>query len=264
MINTNSNIKETGSYDIDSLSEKSFQIRENCNPNQIFQIIKIKNKKKWTKDEDILLIKLAEKYKEKHWKEISRNFQNKNALQCFSRYKRIRPGIVKGSWKKEEDERILKLVEIYGKSWSKISKILITRNGKQIRDRFINVLDPDIKKGKFTDEEDKLLIRLYLYYGPKWATISKHYNNRTADMIKNRFHSSIKKTFFIDNGMTIRRNFNLNSLNMNMNLNPNSLQENVRILKNYIFFKSSRFLIYQAIYYMMKIYTLINIQIITI
>jgi hypothetical protein len=229
MINTNINMKETGSYDFDSISEKSLQLKENSDPNQIFQIIKIKNKKKWTKEEDTLLIKLAEKHKEKHWKEISRNFQNKNALQCFSRYKRIRPGIVKGSWKKEEDEKILKLVQIYGKSWSKISKILVTRNGKQIRDRFINVLDPEIKKGKFTEEEDKLLIRLYLYYGPRWATISKHYNNRTADMIKNRFHSSIKKTFFMDNGMTIKRNFNLSSLNMNFNLNPVLSQENVRI-----------------------------------
>lgn len=164
--------------------------------NLIFSIIKIKNKKKWTKEEDAILIKLAEKYKEKHWKEISKSFTNKNALQCFSRYKRIRPGIVKGSWCKEEDERILQLVDVYGKSWSKISKILVTRNGKQIRDRFINVLDPEIKKGKFTDEEDKQLIRLYLYYGPKWATIAKHFTNRTADMIKNRFHSSIKKMLY--------------------------------------------------------------------
>ena len=226
MIHINSNVKDTGSYDFDSNSEKSFQLKEISNPNQIFQIFKIKNKKKWTKEEDMLLIKLAEKHKEKHWKEISSNYLNKNALQCFSRYKRIRPGIVKGSWKKDEDDKILKLVQVYGKSWSKISKILVTRNGKQIRDRFINVLDPEIKKGKFTEEEDKLLIRLYLYYGPRWATICKHYNNRTADMIKNRFHSSIKKVFFMDNGMTMKKNFNID----NFHLNWNNIQENVKFL----------------------------------
>ena len=44
------------------------------NSNKIFHIIKIKNKKKWTKEEDSLLINLAQKYKEKHWKEISNNF----------------------------------------------------------------------------------------------------------------------------------------------------------------------------------------------
>jgi hypothetical protein len=173
----------------------------------IFEIIKIKNKKKWTKEEDLLLIKLAEKHKEKHWKDISAHFSNKNALQCFSRYKRIRPGIIKGSWTKEEDERILKLVELHGKSWSKISKILVSRNGKQIRDRFINVLDPEITKGKFSEEEDQALIKYYLIYGPKWATITKHFHNRTADMIKNRFHSSIKKIFFGPGGKQLKPNF---------------------------------------------------------
>jgi len=81
-------------------------------------------------------------------KKFQKKFLKKNSLQCFSRYKRIRPGIIKGSWKKEEDMRIIDLVNKYGKAWSKISKILGTRNGKQIRDRFINVLDPEIKKRK--------------------------------------------------------------------------------------------------------------------
>ena len=130
--------------------------------------------------------------------QISKQFSKKNSLQCFSRYKRIRPGIVKGSWKREEDIKIIELVAKYGKAWSKISKTLGTRNGKQIRDRYINVLDPEIKKGKFTEEEDNMLINLYYKHGPKWATIAKYYNNRTADMVKNRFHSSIKKRLGLD------------------------------------------------------------------
>jgi hypothetical protein len=170
---------------------------------QIFSIRKIKNQKKWTRDEDEMLISLAEQFNEKHWKEISKRFLKKNSLQCFSRYKRIRPGIIKGSWKREEDLKIMDLVNKYGKSWSKISKILGTRNGKQIRDRFINVLDPEIRKGKFTDEEDKKLILLFKQNGPKWATISKYYPNRTADMVKNRFHSSIKKKLSLEIGEKI-------------------------------------------------------------
>src|SRR3569833_1964205 len=106
----------------------------------VFEIKKIKNQKKWTKEEDKLLIELAAQYKEKHWKEISEHFIRKNALQCFSRYKRIKPGIVKGSWKKEEDAKIVELVQKFRKVWSRISKMLGTRNRKQIRDRYINVL----------------------------------------------------------------------------------------------------------------------------
>ena len=163
---------------------------------KIFHISKIKNKRKWTPKDDAKLIRLAAFYQEKHWKKISSHFQNKNALQCFSRYKRVKPGVLKGHWTNEEDNKILEMVKIFGKSWSKIAKILQTRNGKQIRDRFTNVLDPAISKNKFTDEEDKLLMKLYMMYGAKWSQIVKKFPNRTADMIKNRFHSSIKKLFF--------------------------------------------------------------------
>ena len=119
----------------------------------IFEISKIKNKKIWTEEEDKALIYYSNFYQERHWEEISKHFQNKTALQCFSRFNRIRPGIVKGKWTKEEDEQISKLVEEHGKSWSKIAKLFKTRNGKQIRDRYINVLDPNINKDKFTEEE---------------------------------------------------------------------------------------------------------------
>jgi len=84
-------------------------------------------------------------------------------------------------------------VNKFGKCWSKISNYLGSRNGKQIRDRFLNVLDPEIKKDKFTDEEDEKLIQLYHQYGTKWSTIVKAFPQRTSDMIKNRFYSSIKK-----------------------------------------------------------------------
>ena len=88
---------------------------------KIFLIKKVINQKKWTKEEDLNLIKLVKNYNGKNWKEVASFFHNKTPLQCFSRYKRIRPGINKGTWKNEEDKLIVSLVEKYGKSWSKIS-----------------------------------------------------------------------------------------------------------------------------------------------
>lgn len=179
-----------------TIKETKYPQEEKKTRKMIFEISKIKNKKIWTEEEDKALIYYSNFYQERHWEEISKHFQNKTALQCFSRFNRIRPGIVKGKWTKEEDEQISKLVEEHGKSWSKIAKLFKTRNGKQIRDRYINVLDPNINKDKFTEEEDKLLTDLYKQNGPKWSEITKHFPNRTTDMIKNRFHSSIKKNFF--------------------------------------------------------------------
>lgn len=162
---------------------------------KIFSIRKVKNQKKWNKEEDQLLLDLAQKYNERNWKEISLHFHKKNPLQCFSRYKRIRPGIHKGAWAKEEDQQIIYLVKKYGTSWSRISKEMQSRNGKQIRDRYINVLDPFINKDKFTIEEDAKIVELYNKIGSKWSIIAKYFPHRTADMIKNRYYSSIKKKF---------------------------------------------------------------------
>ena len=170
--------------------------KESKSASIIFQISKKKNKKIWTEEEDKALIYYSSMYQERHWEDVSKHFANKTALQCFSRFNRIRPGIIKGKWTQEEDNKIIELVALYGKNWSAIAKLFKTRNGKQIRDRYINVLDPSINKEKFTEEEDKLLTELYKENGPKWSEITKYFPNRTTDMIKNRFHSSIKKTFF--------------------------------------------------------------------
>lgn len=167
-----------------------------CKP-PIFSIRKVKYQRKWRKEEDDQLIRLVKEYKERNWKEIASHFVNKKPLQCFSRYKRIMPGIKKGSWKKEEDDKIRELVKKLGSAWAKISKEFKTRNGKQIRDRYLNVLDPKINKKKFTEEEDLAILTRYLSNGPKWKDISNFLTFRTADLVKNRFYSSIKKRFNI-------------------------------------------------------------------
>ena len=131
------------------------------NKQKIFVLSKIHRSNKWKKEEDNLLIELATKFNERSWKQISLHFNNKNPAQCRARYKRIRPGIIKGAWSKEEDDTILSLVDLYGKNWSLIAKKVPTRNGKQIRDRFLNYLDPEINRNKFTVEEDEMIIKLY-------------------------------------------------------------------------------------------------------
>lgn len=44
----------------------------------------------------------------------------------------------------------MKLIKKYGKNWKLISEMLGTKNGKQIRQRYINKLDPKIKKEDWT------------------------------------------------------------------------------------------------------------------
>ena len=154
---------------------------------------KIKKPNFWTEEEDQILKEKAQEYNFKNWRKIANFIPGRTSIQCSARYRRIRPGLNKGSWNKEEDEQLLLLFQKYGKNWAAISKEMPHRTGKQIRDRFLNSLDSKFVRGKFTQEEDQIIIKYYKIYGHSWAKIAKKLKTRTGDMVKNRFYSSLKK-----------------------------------------------------------------------
>jgi hypothetical protein len=48
------------------------------------------------------------------------------------------------------------------KNWSEIAKALPGRIGKQCRERWHNHLNPEIKKEKWTEQEDEIIIQAHL------------------------------------------------------------------------------------------------------
>ena len=71
---------------------------------------------------------------------------------------RLRPGLVKGRWSKEEDQTIIACIKVGITKWYEIAERIPGRIGKQIRERWFNQLDPSIKKGGWTKEEDRILM----------------------------------------------------------------------------------------------------------
>lgn len=53
------------------------------------------------------------------------------------------------------------MIKKIGKNWKLLSEMIGTKTGKQIRERFINKLDPKIKREDWSDEEDRKIIELY-------------------------------------------------------------------------------------------------------
>ena len=161
--------------------------------------IKLKAIKKpsfWSKEEDSILMERAKDYNFKNWNSIAKFIPGRTSIQCSARYRRIRPGLIKGAWDKEEDLKLIALHKKYGKNWAAISKEMPQRTGKQIRDRFLNSLDSKFERGKFTEEEDQMILKYYKIYGNSWARIAKKLKTRTGDMVKNIFYSSLKKYVF--------------------------------------------------------------------
>lgn len=226
--------KDTNYFENIFVTNSSFQEADHLETNQenshverkkevIFKILKIKKINNWTEKEDKLLRDLVDDSKMKNWKEVAEFFPGKSPIQCSSRYRRVKPGILKGYWTKEEDIKLIENFQKFGKNWKLIAKAMHNRTGKQIRDRYLNSLNPELNKKKFNLKEDQLLVSLYNDLGPAWSKICKCFNGRSGDMVKNRFFYLIKKGIIpLSPNMKFKKRVLLNAIRSENNRKNNS------------------------------------------
>ena len=146
------------------------------------------------KFQDDLLINLAEALKCKDWKTIAQHFENRSPIQCLHRWSKIlKPGLVKGAWTIDEDKKLINWVESEGPyKWTECSKVIEGRIGKQCRERWFNSLNPVVKKGAWSVEEDFIIFKRFSENGSKWSKIAAELPGRTENSIKNIFYSTLR------------------------------------------------------------------------
>jgi len=189
----------------------------------------------WPSEEDARLTEIMANHKSSNvdWDALSleHGMSGRTARECHDRWTRyLRPGSRKGQWKEEEDAIVLRVIfanggvgnslttaaseeegppEISASSsngnasvstftqWADLAPQLPGRTGKQIRDRWVNYLNPAINHLPFSRDDDLRLWRGHSELGKRWVEISVKvfHSTRSENHIKNRWYSAAFKKF---------------------------------------------------------------------
>ncbi|KAF1882742.1 hypothetical protein Lal_00002923 [Lupinus albus] len=101
----------------------------------------------------------------------------------------------KGPWTQDEDAILIDYVNTYGEgNWNSVPKNSgLSRCGKSCRLRWANHLRPNLKKGAFSPEEERVIVDLHAKLGNKWARMASQLPGRTDNEIKNFWNTRIKR-----------------------------------------------------------------------
>nr|ABD27774.1 MYB1 [Phelipanche ramosa] len=101
----------------------------------------------------------------------------------------------KGPWTTSEDMILVEYVKKHGEgNWNAVQRNSgLLRCGKSCRLRWANHLRPNLKKGAFTPDEEKLIVDLHSKLGNKWARMAAQLPGRTDNEIKNYWNTRLKR-----------------------------------------------------------------------
>lgn len=154
---------------------------------------KMKNLSKiWCAEELDQLRELVNRFGFGNWKQISIFLPGKNPFECrriFQKQNQVK------IWGFHDDIKLILGVVAFNYRWNEISNILFnfTKLETQCRERFANILDPQISQKKFSREE---MLKLLFYRSQKkgWAWISKNKLPKRTDNRLLRKYRYIKRT----------------------------------------------------------------------
>ncbi|CAG8532259.1 14269_t:CDS:2 [Funneliformis mosseae] len=165
----------------------------------------------WTKQEDQIIadgVKQFEKALKEvpllkgnkfNWKYIHQHYlPNRTPIQLYKHYYNV---ICKpAKWSLQEDELLLKFIKEYQSSqeaqrflslsdydndiWKQIAKRIPGRTAIQCRNRYLNKLDPSLKKGCYTVEDQFKLFTSIKKHGRRWSLVAKELGRSKVSIAK--------------------------------------------------------------------------------
>ncbi|XP_008795437.2 transcription factor MYB102 [Phoenix dactylifera] len=137
-------------------------------------------------------------------------------------------GLKRGPWTPEEDQKLIDYIQKHGQgSWRTLPKNAgLARCGKSCRLRWTNYLRPDIKRGRFSFEEEETIIQLHSILGNKWSAIAARLPGRTDNEIKNYWNTHIRKRLLRMGIDPVTHSPRLDILDLSSLLNPSLYDPN--------------------------------------
>ncbi|KAJ6599306.1 MYB4R1 [Mycena vulgaris] len=123
------------------------------------------------------------------WVEIAQELgTNRLPIDCM-RHGLERPRHI---WTAEADQKVLDAVRQYGMAWSLVAKYVAPDvTAGQCSSRFLRTLDPSLRRGAWSSEEDKRLIAAVAGYGKAWAEVASVVPGRTNEQCRDRWTGSL-------------------------------------------------------------------------
>lgn len=94
----------------------------------------------------------------------------------------------------EEDELLRHVASEMNFDWPRIARLFQNKTPAQVAKRWTCRLDPNIKKGRWTVEEDSRIEQLQAMHGNNWKLIAQKLPGRPPAAIKSRYYNAIKKS----------------------------------------------------------------------
>ncbi|KAG2152880.1 hypothetical protein DEU56DRAFT_520255 [Suillus clintonianus] len=141
----------------------------------------------WTPESDERMLEAVSTFGHDNWSVVACHVsEDATPSQCQNRYQRtLDPSLKHKAWSDEEDSLLRLAVQAHGTSWVDVATAIPGRHNDQCRDRWNDVLNPAITKGKWTKEEDQDLLAIVQQLGTSsWKDISNRLGSgRTDSMV---------------------------------------------------------------------------------
>lgn len=90
-------------------------------------------------------------------------------------------------WTPQEDQLLTQAVNVHGNQWKKIAAYVPGKSPNQCLQHWRKVLNPSLKKGPWSNQEDTLLSQAVTIYKDAWTKVCNKVPGRTAKQCRERW-----------------------------------------------------------------------------